>query len=594
MPNAAVLPAQETVPGNRAVKALVNFQRVPYSYKRNGTGGCLERFARPFYVFQEVRMKPKWLKQLLRYRFIVVLILLAQICFFIWFILRGSDRYPYVAPFLTVMSLAVSLYIISRRDKGAFKLAWIYLLLIVPLFGGVLYVVIRCQAAVRRFRKANLTIEDRSRGLFMLNGSCLEAAVSAYPQHSAQMSYLERFVGFPVCARTEAVYYSAGESFLPPVLEALKKAEKYIFLEFFIMQEGVMWNSILEILVEKASQGVDVRVMYDDIGCFLILPADYTETLKSQGIKAQVFNPLKPFLAINQNNRDHRKIIAVDGTVAFTGGINIADEYIGTVEKHGIWKDSGVKLTGQGAWTFTLLFLQMWDFCRYIAAPHRKKALPPPCCDSYESYFPAVPHGIASGADEAALPDSDKTLPESGGFVQPYADTPMDGENVGEHVYLQLITGARRYIYITTPYLILDDSMISALILAAKSGVDVRVITPQVWDKRLVHITTRSYYRELIEGGVKIYEYTGGFVHAKLLVTDDNAAVVGTTNFDFRSLYHHFECGTVLYGTPAVADVKNDFLETVKASTPITIDSCRVNFVMKIVQDILRIFAPLM
>ena len=346
----------------------------------------------------------------------------------------------------------------------------------------------------------------------------------------------------------------------------LEKAEHYIFLEFFIIHEGVMWDSILEILKRKAKQGVTVRLIYDDMGCFLLLPTDYPKQLEQMGISCVKFNPFRPFLSAIQNNRDHRKIISIDGKVAFPGGINLADEYINAIERFGHWKDSAIKVEGEAAWSFTLMFLQMWDACRWED-------------EDFSRYYPwqTNPCPVIGG-----------------GFVQPYMDSPMDTENVGEHVYLQILNQAKDYVYINTPYLIVDDSMVSALTLAAKRGVDVRIITPHKWDKWAIHMTTRSYYRELVKAGVKIYEYTNGFNHSKTFVSDDCTATVGTTNLDFRSLYLHFECGALLFNCEAVSQVKEDFLNTLTICQPITEEDCRHNVFVRLFQDILRLFAPLM
>ena len=302
------------------------------------------------------------------------------------------------------------------------------------------------------------------------------------------------------------------------------------------------------------------------MGCFFTLPNNYPKQLKKHGIQCAVFNPFRPVLTVKQNNRDHRKIAVIDGKVAFTGGINLADEYINAIEKHGHWKDAAIMLEGEAAWSFTLIFLQMWELCTHTD-------------EDYSLFYPWQEQDCPVAAN---------------GFVQPYADCPTDSENVGEHVYLQIINNAKEYVYINTPYLIVDDSMLSALCLAAKSGVDVRIVTPHIWDKRIVHMTTRSYYRELIKAGVKIYEYTNGFIHSKTFVSDDHTATVGTTNLDFRSLYLHFECGTVLYESDAVMAVKEDFLQTLDICQKITEKDCSANIVVRLFQDVLRLFAPLM
>jgi cardiolipin synthase len=322
---------------------------------------------------------------------------------------------------------------------------------------------------------------------------------------------------------------------------------------------------VLEVLGERAACGVDVRVIYDDLGCFLTLPNGYSKRLRSLGIRCAVFNPFRPFLTSVQNNRDHRKIAVIDGEIALTGGINLADEYINARERFGHWKDSAVMLRGDGAWSFTVMFLQMWSYLTKTD-------------EDFSSYLPSTRH----------------RAPVTEGTVQPYADSPMDKENVGEHIYLRIIEAAQEYLYITTPYLMVDDGMMSALKLSAKSGVDVRIITPEIPDKKTVHFTTRSYYRPLIRAGVKIYEYKNGFIHAKTFVSDDAVATVGTVNLDYRSLYLHFECGTCLYRTSAVADVKADYLNTLEQCREITEADCRTNVFVSFLRSICRIFAPLM
>jgi cardiolipin synthase len=378
---------------------------------------------------------------------------------------------------------------------------------------------------------------------------------------------LQEYAGFPVYANTAQEYFGSGEDFFKKVLEELGKAERYIFLEFFILEEGIMLNSIMSVLERKAAEGLDVRIIYDDLGCFLTLPSDFKDASEQKGIKCFVFNPFRPIISSLQNNRDHRKIIAIDGKVAFTGGMNLADEYMNAVEKFGHWKDAAIMIKGEGAWPMALIFLQMWN----LQAKKR---------DDYKSFFPDF------GSNESGANNC--------GFVQPYADSPIDDENVGEHVYIQIINQAKKYLYINTPYLIIDDNLLSALTVAAKSGVDVRIITPHRWDKWIVAITSRSYYRRLIQAGVKVYEYTSGFNHGKTFVCDDHIATVGTTNLDYRSLYLHFECGVVIYGSDTVLKVKEDFLRTLPKSHEMTLEECAKNRLSQIIPDALRLFAPLM
>ena len=508
----------------------------------------------------------KWFRALFRRRILVTMLLVLQITFLVYMVLSTSKNYKWISSTLVAISLLVVLYIINKKDKPAYKMTWVLLILIFPIFGGLFYLLFRYQRSVKRFRKQIQIIEKETRPLFIPKTNYLEKIRSESPEYVPQAAYLQNFVGFPVYQNTQTEYLTPGEKKFERLKEELKKAERYIFLEYFIIQEGIMWNSILDILAEKVKQGVEVRVIYDDMGCFFLLPKDYHKKLEAMGIQCAVFNPFRPVLSAVQNNRDHRKIAVIDGKVAFTGGVNLADEYINAFKKHGHWKDASIMIKGEAAWSFALMFLQMWNLCKNTV-------------EDYEKYYP--------WRDQACPVVSD-------GYVQPYADSPVDEENVGEHVYMQMIHNAKKYIYINTPYLIIDDAMVSALTLAAKSGIDVRIVTPHIWDKWFVHMTTRSYYRELIKAGVKVYEYTNGFIHSKVFVSDDKVATVGTINLDFRSLYLHFECGVWLHKTGSIMDIKKDFLETINECHEITLEDCKNNTFMRFVQEILRIFAPLM
>ncbi len=511
-------------------------------------------------------MGKKWLRALLRKRFFIALLLILQVSLIVHSLATGSLTSQIINRTLNLLSIVVCLYIVSKKDKGAYKLTWVFMILLFPVFGGFFYLLFNSQSVTRRMSKRVSDIEKRTNPQLHLPGNAYREACSAIPEHAPQVKYLQNLAGFPVYSDTNTRYLTPGAAKFDYLLKELKKAEKYIFLEYFIVQEGVMWDAVLEILKEKASKGVKVRLMYDDMGCFFLLPKDYPKRLKKFGIECVVFNRFKPILTTVQNNRDHRKIAVIDGKVAFTGGINLADEYINAIEKHGHWKDASIMLKGKAAWSFTVMFLQMWELCT-----GRK--------ENYADYYPWTEMDCPIKAD---------------GFVQPYSDSPMDKENVGEHVYLQIINNAKDYVYINTPYLIIDDSMVSALCLAAKSGVDVRIVTPHKWDKWFVHMTTRSYYRELVSAGVKIYEYSKGFIHSKTFVSDDTTATVGTTNLDFRSLYLHFECGVMMYETKAVMEVKEDYLKTLEVCKQITAKDCKNNIFMRLFQDILRLFAPLM
>jgi cardiolipin synthase len=482
-------------------------------------------------------------------------------------VIAGSSlAFRYLGWGLTVLSLCVCVHVLNKKEKSAYKLTWIFLILMIPIFGGAMYIFFYSQSNPRKLKRLMERSGREAKPWFSLPGDSLAALAASNRDFLAQARYLERRAGFPVYAHTQTEYLPSGEAFFARILEEMEKAERYIFLEFFILREGKMLGAILAMLEKKARAGLDIRLLYDDLGCFMSLPLDFNRRLENLGIHCRVFNAFRPILSSLQNNRDHRKIVIIDGKVAFTGGINLADEYINAIERFGHWKDAAIMLRGEAAWSLTLIFLQMWN-------------LDPRLKENYRALYPwqDVPCAI-----------------ESDGFVQPYADSPIDEENVGEHVYVQIINKAKEYVYINTPYLVVDDNLISALTLAAKSGIDVRIVTPYRWDKKILAITSRSYYRQLISAGVKVYEYSSGFNHSKTFVSDDRLASVGTTNLDFRSLYLHFECGVLVYDSRTVLSVKEDFLATLPGCREISLEDCARNLFQRLVPDILRIFAPLM
>ncbi|MCL2127662.1 MAG: cardiolipin synthase [Treponema sp.] len=516
-------------------------------------------------------MKKKLTRIVLRRRVFVMLALLIQIAFFA-LLAVGTRNLRYANWALNVISVFACIHVLDKRSKAAYKITWIFLIMLFPIFGGILYIYFYSQSNPRRLRRLIEFERRRSNEACCLCGNRLPGLVEKYPECRPLARYLQDFAGFPVYGGTKPLYFDSGELYFRRVLEELEKAKKYIFLEFFILREGSMLNPIISVLERKAREGLDVRIMYDDLGCLMSLPADYKQLLEEKGIKCMVFNPFRPILSSLQNNRDHRKIIAIDGSTAFTGGLNLADEYINAVDRFGHWKDAAVMLEGEGAWSLTLIFMQMWNVSASLENPSAAK-------DDYAAFYPWKDRPCG------AVPD---------GFVQPYADSPVDNENVGEHVYIQIINQAKKYLYINTPYLVPDDNLLSALALAAKSGVDVRIITPHRWDKWILATTSRSYYRQLILAGVKVYEYTSGFNHGKTFVCDDAVATVGTTNLDYRSLYLHFECGVLIYRGGAVMAVKEDFLRTIPVSHEVSLRECARNFFQRIIPDLLRIFAPLM
>ena len=496
---------------------------------------------------------------------ITALLIVLQALLLFGFIWKLDNYFVYFYAGSVLLSLLITLGIINSKSNPAYKIAWLIPILLFPVFGGLVYLLFGSDRTGRYLRK-----KLRGIGTEMDNvigeAHRRSGAEELPPDAANQSRYISHCAYCPPYQNTTTEYLPLGEVKFERMVEELKKAKHYIFLEYFIIQEGKMWNTILDILRQKAAEGVDVRVIYDDMGCIMILPTGYDRTLEQMGIKCRIFNPFVPILSSRFNTRDHRKICVIDGNVGFTGGINLADEYINAYEKHGHWKDTSILLKGEAVFNLTVMFLSMWD---YLDGTTGKT--------DYSRYYPTV-------WDENAK-----------GYVQPFADNPLDDEAVGETVYLNLINKAKRYVYITTPYLILSSEMLTALTSAAKCGVDVRIITPHIPDKWYVHAVSRSHYQPLIEAGVKIYEYTPGFIHAKTFVVDDDYAVVGTINLDYRSLYLHFECAVWMYQTPSVAQVRDDFFKTQQISQEITLEECRsLSFPRRLGRSVLRVFAPLM
>ncbi len=497
---------------------------------------------------------------------IVAFLLVIQIVWLVFTLWKLMEYSVWITALFTLISLLVTVYIINSNGNPSVKLAWVVPIIEMPLFGGLLYLAFGTKRPLRWMRRALAKADQLTDSYVEVDPQLLCQIRREDPHMAGQMQYLADHL-YPVYQNTDATYYPVGEENFQAILEALRQAEHYIFLEYFIVQEGVMWNSILEILQEKAAAGVDVRFIYDDFGSLFKLPTGYDRKLEAMGIKTIVFNPFIPFLSIVMNNRDHRKILVIDGHTAFTGGINLADEYINIDSPFGHWKDTGVKLHGDAVWGLTLMFLNMWNAFR-------------PTDENLDKFRPRVWH---------------REKFQGEGYVVPYADTPLDNELMAENVYMNLIGGATDYVYIFTPYLITDHEMTTALCLAAKRGVDVRIMTPGIPDKKTVYQLTRSHYPELLDNGVRIYEYTPGFVHAKCVVADDKVATVGTINFDYRSLYLHFECGTLHYKNLVVQQVREDFLATQeKCHQVIEYRTDRISLVKEIYYAVLRLFAPLM
>ncbi len=511
----------------------------------------------------------KCLKFLFSRVVLVALLIAVQLLMLIVGVLRFTEYYYIFASVSTLIAMLTVCYVISMEYNAGYKIAWIVVVLVFQPVGAVIYFIFSGNTLSRKVKAAMSRITSITAALKEDKSGILRRLAAEAPDAWRQSAYIDRICMCPPYDASAARYLPTGEAFLESLLAELETAERYIFLEYFIIGHGEMWEKIRQILVRKAAAGVDVRVIYDDFGSITRLHKRYPKELGEVGIRCHVFHPFVPILDARQNNRDHRKICVIDGHTAFTGGINIGDEYINLTHPHGYWKDNAVMVKGDAAWSFTLMFLTMWDYLDHPAVHRDEK--------SYEQYRPAV----------------QKNCPADG-IIQPYTDNPLDSEPAGENIYLHMLYHASRYVWITTPYLIIDEQMEQALCTAARSGVDVRIVTPGIPDKKTINETTKSYYGRLLESGVRIYEYTPGFIHAKTFVCDDLYATVGSVNLDFRSLFLHFECGVWMYRASAVADIKTDMTRVLESSREITQTDCRVSFLRRLYRSVLDLIAPML
>lgn len=507
------------------------------------------------------------------------LIIILQFGWFVYLIYSAKRSNSAVNLALEIIAVAIALYISNKDMRTSYKMSWIFLVLFLPMFGCPAYFIFgRSEITKRTRRKMEAVAENVA--AYRVGDTEIAEQIKNEDFYAFQQSYyISSRAGYPIYREEDSTYYSSGEKVYPQLLADLENAEHFIFLEYFIIEPGKMFDSIVEILERKAKQGVLVRLIYDDVGSIQTLPPKYYKTLQARGIQCACFNPFRPVLSIIMNNRDHRKITVIDGKVAYTGGFNLADEYINEKVKFGYWKDAGIRLTGACVWNFTSMFLEMWD---YITKTE----------DDYAFYRDAsIPQ---KNTKEACGVWENEPHMQRNGYVQPYCDSPLDHEDVGENVYLNLIEHAKNYVYIFTPYLIIGSEMTTALVNAAKCGVDVRIVVPGVPDKKMVYLLTQSNFAHLIKGGVKIYKYTPGFIHSKCFVVDDVYAAVGTINLDYRSLYLHFECGTFMYRTKAVMQVKEDALATIEESQLVTLSECQSKkLLLRMFMGALKLFAPL-
>lgn len=459
-----------------------------------------------------------------------------------------------------ILSIFIVLKILKDSTRLSNDLPWIILILLFPIFGTILLITIG-----RNFTKSKLLrnvykTENEYNKYFNQDKQIRE---EIRKKDLENLEYIVRRTKYPVSKNNDITYYPFGEDFFPDLIKELKKAQKFIFMEYFIINKGVMWNTILDILKEKAKNGVDIRILYDDAGSVAMLSQKYPKELKKYNIKCIPFNKLSPFRGVFMNNRDHRKMTIIDGKVAFSGGLNLSDEYINLKQRLGIWKDNAIKIEGDAIWNLTVMFLTMWN-----ANTNDDKDL------------------LKFKYDFNNKENND-------GYVVPYGVSPLHEDLIGEDVYINMINNAKKYLYIMTPYLIIDTDMLNSLIRTSKRGVDVRIVVPGIPDKKIVYTQTSSFFKLLYENGIKIYKYKDGFIHSKVFLADDDKSVVGTINMDYRSLYLHFENGIYLENHQEIKKVKKDFDDTFENSTLLEEKDIKVNIFKSIWQSILRLFAPL-
>ena len=491
--------------------------------------------------------------------FVVAIMLLLQVALFVAGVMFLGNLAVYIYAFFEVVSLMVVIGIVSKDEKSDYKMTWIFAIMAFPLVGGIFYLIFANKYVSKQIRD-EMDATEREMAHYL-------PSTAPIPNNADALllsQYIYNITGFPAYAGTTSTYFPLGEGMYQQMLHQLENAKNYILMEYFIVHPGKMWDGIFEILCRKVQEGVKVYFMYDDVGSINTMPVEWILRIRNAGIHQCIFNPLRPRMNVLLNNRDHRKILVVDGETAFCGGINLADEYINQYERFGHWKDTGVMLQGDAAWPFVLMFLQLWR-----SASRQTLAI-----DDFR------PKACSRKGD---------------GLVQGFGDSPLDQFNVSEVCYLNAITRAKKYVYITTPYLVIDYAMEQSLCSAASAGVDVRVITPMQYDKWYVHMLTQSHYEKLVRAGVKIYEYTPGFMHGKMFVADDEVCMVGTCNMDFRSFHLHFECSALFYGGQIVQDVKQDILDCQKICQQIRLEDVQnPPFHIKVMRALLKILAPLM
>lgn len=511
--------------------------------------------------------------------FITAMLIILQV---IWFLLIYSYffvGYEYVRTAVSALALLYTIYVInSPRTQREYQTEWIIVILLFPFFGVPFYTICGDQWQGRKYAKR---VEDAKAKYSSFHNQDMNLLDEIYKQDSrihSTCTYMMKSMGYPVYKNTKVTYLSSGEEQYEGLIEAMKNAKHYIFMEYFMIERTGVWNSMLEVIRQKAEEGVEIRILYDDLGCISWLPKRYDKFLNKlhKNIHCKKFNRVKPLFTMLTNNRDHRKMSIIDGYIAFTGGINLADRYINVNSPFGHWKDAGLRIEGEAVQNFTLMYLEMWESMK-IGRSSRKIETPEEM-KKINSYLPHFFH------------ETDFT---NDGYVQPFGDEPFDNVPLSENAYLELINQAEKYLYVFTPYLIPSQSMTDAMCLAAERGVDVRIVTPHIPDKRIVFRITRSNYKKFMEHGVKIYEYTPGFIHSKCMLCDNDKAIVGTVNLDYRSLFLHFEDAVLLYKCEAVNELRKDMIRTFKESRLQTEEDTKRNIFGRLLDAILVFFEPI-
>lgn len=507
----------------------------------------------------------KFLKKLFSKTVVVAILFILQLVF-LAIVLQYFNKYFFAVQVASLVLGCIGLLtLINKKESPEFKLPWIILFLMMPIFAYITYAMFAQAKMPKTHLKKITSISEEIKPFTKLPKGYedLDDGFSSYlglENYLQKTSYTYGHVG------SDAVYFSSGEDFYKDLLCELETAKEFIFMEYFIIGYGKMWDGIYDVLKRKVSEGVEVRIIYDDIGSTGYVTHRFAKELSKQGIKCLKFNPFHPILSGIHNNRDHRKITVIDGRIAYTGGINIDDDYINVTRRLGYWKDTAIKIKGSAVQNLTGMFLLTFDMATKTVS-------------DYEKYF-----------------SNSYELINTDGYVHPFGDGPKPfyKEQVGENTFIHLINVAKEYIYISSPYLIIDHNISTALKNSAMRGVDVRIITPKIPDKKIIFSMTRSNYKHLTEAGVKIYEYTPGFIHAKGIVSDDKVAFVGTINLDYRSFVHHYECGAILYNLPCVKDIKTDFDNTIMESELITEENFKQGFFSRLISSVLNIFSPML